>query len=664
MSNPKINLAVKQFLALSLSIGLNLPSLSAFSMYDPPSDDSILIRGGISLNIKKGKDKISSLSLRDTDLKDLLYTLAKMGEFNIIVDDEVDGKITVDLKDVSIDKAFEYITTLTDLTFVKDGNTLIVAKQETGETKALNRLVLKSLPVRYSNAQEISDALNNTVFSITRPGGNKKAAASADSRTNSVMIMGNESDIDLAQRAIAELDFPLQHKTILLKNAPAKDVATAITQILFGVSLSTEGSSSDTSSSSSGNSTSTNSTGNSNTSNGSSNNSNTSNNSTGTSSSGSSSSSSGSSGGSGGDDSTVSAGSGVEVFKGGPMTFIINKANNTLTLMGTSEQIQQAEALMYDLDIRPPQVAIQVSVVQVTRDKSKTYDFGLGASSGLIATALQKKLGISFSGSGTLLSWNPGGNNTASNSSVNLNNFFQETNTKVLANPTVVALSGTSSTINLTRQIVQGVTTTSVSNGITTSQPNIAQVGITLNITPKVSNNGTVSLTLAPTVSSPSKSPTVVGGNPVTLITSSTLNIGSARIQDGETLILGGLIQENHSDGIGNKIPFLGDIPIIGSLFRNSNESLQSRTELIVLVTPHIIKEEGVPYFREEWKQRSSYEPVSLYNAPSKLPNTYLMAAPEKNTPNNTNPIVIPFTTPANTVEAPKPYGISTPSNK
>ena len=78
------------------------------------------------------------------------------------------------------------------------------------------------------------------------------------------------------------------------------------------------------------------------------------------------------------------------------MTFIINKANNTLTLLGTAEQIQMAENLMYDLDIRAPQVAIQVSVIQVDHSKNKNYDLGIGTGKGILATTLSRQLGINF----------------------------------------------------------------------------------------------------------------------------------------------------------------------------------------------------------------------------------------------------------------------------
>ena len=155
MNIQSFSTAAKQFLALSLTLGLVSPYVSAFAaLYDSPYNDAIQIRSGINLDIPASKNKITSLSLRDTDIKDLLYTLAKMGDFNIVVDSEVDGKITVDLKDISIDKAFEYVTTLGELSYVKDGNTLLITKQDKAEEKSLNKLMLKSLPVRYSNAHE------------------------------------------------------------------------------------------------------------------------------------------------------------------------------------------------------------------------------------------------------------------------------------------------------------------------------------------------------------------------------------------------------------------------------------------------------------------------------------------------------------------------------
>lgn len=625
-TTPRFSASMMSLVLTGLLLNYPLQGMAA-TVLSNDTDNGILIRGGISLGLKRGQETIPHLALREADLKDVLYSLAKMGQFNLIVDDKVDGTLTVDLSNVSIEKSFEYILTVGDLSYTKDGSTIIVTTRSDAADKSLNKMVLKSLPVRYSNSQDLVGVLNSTVFSVNRSGGNNSAVATADPRTNSILIMGNQSDVDLAQRALAELDFPLQHKTFLLKNAPAKDVATAIAQTLFGVSLTNSGTGNNSNNSNSQNNT--NSTGANNnaqvngsatasTTNGTTsvNGSST----TGTTSSSGTTGSSGSS--SGGDGDTLSTGRGVEVSKGGSMTFITNAANNTMTLLGTSEQIALAENLIYDLDIRPPQVAIEVTFLQLTETKNKTFDLGVNTNTGL--NVILDNFGISNAASAASIFWNRSGAPSNENflTQLQANSLFSVTNGRILARPTLVAVSGTTSTVNLTNQVFAGFESTiSGTSGNVTRTPIIKDVGLTLNITPRITNNGTVNLSIQPNISAPSGTISVDEGggtiNDLTLLSTSQLQVANARVQDGETLILGGLVQETDTSGVGNKIPLLGDIPLIGTLFRNGNSNRRARTELMVLVTPHLIREDGVPYFRNEWKDRAAYHSLTYGASPS-----------------------------------------------
>lgn len=578
-------------------IGCLLTGLIAAPVWKVSAEpaDTVQIRGGISVGAK-GEEIIPSLSLRDASIVDVLYSLSEQAGFNLIVDDSVSGTLSLDLKNTSINKVLEYILTLGDLTYYQDGNTFIITSTSTGETKALNKLVLKSVPVKYSNAEDLADVLKDTVFSVNRPGGNSKAIATADPRTNSLLIMGNEMDIELANRALAELDFPLQHKTFFLKNAVPKEVANTLAQTLFSVSLTSSSESSDSSGKSSGDAGSSGSAGG-----------------TTNTSSGANNASTGGSGGSSGG----STGS-VEVLKGGPVTFIANAANNTLTLIGTAQQIELAEAMLYDVDIKPAQVAIQVSIIELDEGKNKSFEpffNGLGPNSVIGG----RHGGFSSSIGGTTIYWGNTGmpptvTNTQAFSSLAFNTAMSQNKAKVLSNPTLMAVSGKTSTMNVSRE-VQGPTKVTQSGNppITTQEETKDTVGIRLSITPTVANDGTVSLKLAPSVSSPNGRTT--GG--ATLKSDNTLDIAEARVKDGETLVLGGLISESVQNNWRNDIPFLSDIPIIGALFKNQSTNNVARQELIIMVTPHIIKEEGVPYFRKEWRDNLSYSSDNPATAPA-----------------------------------------------
>lgn len=623
--------------------------------------DSVQIRGGISVGVQ-GKENITSLSLRNANVRDVLYMLSEQAGFNIILDDDVSGTLNLDLKDVSINKMLDYVMTLSNLTYTKDGNTLIVVDPDTADKLGLNKLVLKSIPVKYSNAQELTDVLNETVFSITRPGGNTQALATADLRTNSILIMGNQSDIDLARRALSELDFPLQHKTFFLKYATPATVANSISNTLFSVSLSMGGAGGEGGEGGAGGGA------------------------AGGGAAGGGAAGGGAAGGGaagGGAAGGGAAGGGVTVIKGGPMTFITNTANNTLTMIGSKEQIELAESLLYDLDIRPAQVIIQAAIVELTHDKNKSLQAGLNPivnrdnntditvdtsldagiprrtgdgntltdvntshvtnrngqviANGLLNRSPSTRSGTGlfrannrafrFSGSDTLLLWDkslaPPGQNFLRSARMDISNAL--TKGKILSNPTVLAVSGQSSNINVSSQVFAGNrTTVDRETGITTSTPILTSVGITLNITPEVRNDGTISMNVQPSVSAPSGTVTDSNGNVITLTSSSSLDVQEARVKNGETLILGGLIQESQSSGW-NKVPFLSDIPILGALFRATSSNSNSRTEIIVLVTPQVVKEEGVAFWREDWRRRLSYDRTTpgQYYPPSHLSKDY-----------------------------------------
>jgi type IV pilus assembly protein PilQ len=94
-------------------------------------------------------------------------------------------------------------------------------------------------------------------------------------------------------------------------------------------------------------------------------------------------------------------------------------------------------------------------------------------------------------------------------------------------------------------------------------------------------------MSLSPTVSSAVQTITNPDGSQQALLSERTLNSGKVRLRDGQTLILSGVIQDTDRETI-TKVPFLGDLPIIGALFRGSNTQ-NTRSEVIIIVTPRII---------------------------------------------------------------------------
>jgi type IV pilus assembly protein PilQ len=163
-------------------------------------------------------------------------------------------------------------------------------------------------------------------------------------------------------------------------------------------------------------------------------------------------------------------------------------------------------------------------------------------------------------------------------------------NGKILTDPTLVVQEGQKSSVNLTQEVFGGFESNSTAGTgatITTRKPIIKNAGLKLDIiVNRIDDNGYVSVGVSPTVSSIGSSVNT-GDGEISLIQERTMNSGEIRLRDGQTLILSGIIQEADRTSV-SKVPILGDIPLLGALFRSTNKSNQ-RQEVVVLLTPQIL---------------------------------------------------------------------------
>ena len=155
-----------------------------------------------------------------------------------------------------------------------------------------------------------------------------------------------------------------------------------------------------------------------------------------------------------------------------------------------------------------------------------------------------------------------------------------------MAQPSIVTLNGNKASISVDETQYFKLTTGNPLGTDYSIQFKPITFGIKLDITPWISQGGHITAEIAPEVSN-SDGANSDGYPNVSLRTLST----TVRLNDGETITLGGLIKNTESESH-NKIPLLGDIPLLGALFRTNTKSIQ-KTNLIVYVTPHIIKKEA-----------------------------------------------------------------------
>ena len=185
-----------------------------------------------------------------------------------------------------------------------------------------------------------------------------------------------------------------------------------------------------------------------------------------------------------------------------------------------------------------------------------------------------------------------------------MNYLIENRKARVLANPKIMITNGQESLIDLTQDYVEKVTSeylTSSVNGTGTTgtaQRNYTigeDLGIKVTLTPFISPEGYVTLNIKPeysTVAGEVRTASEVTGQTdlsATLLSRRDLDLKNIRIKDGETLVIGGMIQETEQK-IVQKIPFLGDLPLIGAAFR-STSTTKAKSELVIMITPRILND-------------------------------------------------------------------------
>ncbi|TVP70355.1 MAG: AMIN domain-containing protein [Leptolyngbya sp. LCM1.Bin17] len=287
---------------------------------------------------------------------------------------------------------------------------------------------------------------------------------------------------------------------------------------------------------------------------------------------------------------------------------VADERTNSVTLVGRGELVAIATEQLTRLDIRRRQVAINVRVIDIdlnaldafgTSFSFQTGNFGITSTGGLgvinlgagvpstpISTSVPSGTPISPRALG-----GPGSNNTASNFLFQLLATVQSGNAKIITDPTLIVQEGQNATVQLTQDVVTEVRTTvtvpDTGPPVTTSEIETELAGLILQINvDRIDDNGFVSLSVAPSISAPTEVFDSGQGN-IVLLSRRQLSSGQVRVRDSQTLLLSGIIQESERSTV-TKVPILGDIPILGALFRSTVTDNQRR-ELVVLLTPQIL---------------------------------------------------------------------------
>lgn len=300
----------------------------------------------------------------------------------------------------------------------------------------------------------------------------------------------------------------------------------------------------------------------------------------------------------GGDTSTISS----EELEGlsrteQPIYMTVNREHN-LIIVRTSDTsaMREIEALIRKMDRPTPQVLLEMKVLELISGDSFTQSFSLAADS----TDGKQSLGLgNFPSEGGTLVYQFMDDVI----SARLELLESKNLVNTLSSPILLASNNKPSQVFIgeERVIVTGVDVSPATavNGVVVSSvavpvTELRNIGNTLVILPKINADGTVTLVIQQDSSSVNVGggtlPVLIGNNVqnVSIDTVNTSNIqGIVVAKDGLTVAIGGLISQRDSELV-EKVPLLGDIPVLGQLFQRK-ELVQSKSELMLLITPHII---------------------------------------------------------------------------
>jgi type II secretory pathway component GspD/PulD (secretin) len=258
----------------------------------------------------------------------------------------------------------------------------------------------------------------------------------------------------------------------------------------------------------------------------------------------------------------------------------VDARTNALLITGTSAQHEEVVKVLGTLDVRIPQVVIQVHVVEVGTSYVKTLGLFGGQGSGALGPGTFGTVAVdsannrlTFTLSSTTLFF------------FQLQALINEGKARVVTAPRVATLDGNKATIVLGQRVP--IFTSVTVGGQLQTTVNYQDVGVQLETTPRVNSDQVITLGLKPTVSSLGAAVSS-GGQTAYIINNRTAET-QLSVQDGKTIVLGGLISRDERLTT-IKVPVLGDVPILGEMFKNTNTTI-TETELIFLITPQIVKD-------------------------------------------------------------------------
>ncbi|HGH6478327.1 TPA: type IV pilus secretin PilQ [Neisseria meningitidis] len=283
---------------------------------------------------------------------------------------------------------------------------------------------------------------------------------------------------------------------------------------------------------------------------------------------------------------------------------LIDPATNTLIVTDTRSVIEKFRKLIDELDVPAQQVMIEARIVEAadgfSRDlgvkfgatgkkklKNDTSAFGWGVNSGFGGDdkwGAETKINLPITAAANSISLVRAISSGALNLELSASESLSKT--KTLANPRVLTQNRKEAKIESDYEIP--FTVTSIANGGSSTNTELKKAVLGLTVTPNITPDGQIIMTVKINKDSPAQ---CASGNQ-TILCISTKNLNTqAMVENGGTLIVGGIYEEDNGNTL-TKVPLLGDIPVIGNLFKTRGKKTDRR-ELLIFITPRIMGTAG-----------------------------------------------------------------------
>lgn len=433
-----------------------------------------------------------NLKIFEEDVVNVIRALSELSGIDIMIDDSVTGKITLNLSDKTFREAFELVLMNKKLSYTEVSDTLIIATKEVieGYKKPITRI----FELKNATAEGAKVILDGYVKE------GAPVSIVADTRMNTVIVTGTNEELKKIEEIIGTIDEELLTRTFKIDNAIDEEDIKAI-QNMLSIIIPDEG------------------------------------------------------------------------------RIIIDKRQNEIIVKGTSEEIKKVAELIPRLDKRATQMRIEIKFIEVSLNKQK--DLGIKWTAGLKdadGNLLEGEISIgeitlggSFERSGLI--------------NAKIIALQEENKLNILSNPIIYTFNGKKAFILSGSRVPYEETPPEGGKVIVWEN-----VGVNMTLTPWISSDGLITMLLRAEKS-------YLGAVEIKdLRTIETQQIGYKegdgpalliRTHPGRITVIGGLIKTTDREDI-IKIPFLGDLPIIGELFKRTKK-IQDRTEIIILISVHIL---------------------------------------------------------------------------